>query len=143
MTSLADIAPQLTELKALRERLKESGRFAAKEYHDFRSLNHSNLEERGLVERNTRFYTVKEIPYCGHCQLGLVYHKEAQEPQQIFKKSTGPNFQHPDQEMILLLMENRMFGVLANYMKFFNYNNQPSQVTIQNPAIRMRPQDIK
>lgn len=74
---------------------------------------------------------------------GLVYHKEAQEPQQIFKKSTGPNFQHPDQEMILLLMENRMFGVLANYMKFFNYNNQPSQVTIQNPAIRMRPQDIK
>lgn len=78
MTSLADIAPQLTELKALRERLKESGRFAAKEYHDFRSLNHSNLEERGLVERNTRFYTVKEIPFCGHCQLGLVYHKEAQ-----------------------------------------------------------------
>jgi len=73
---------------------------------------------------------------------GLVYQKEAQEPQQIFKKSTGPNFQHPDQEMILLLMENRMFGVLANYMRYFN-NEESSKVTNLNPTIRMRPQDIK
>jgi DNA replication protein DnaC len=75
-TSLAEIAPQLEELKALQKRMKESGKLVKKEYLDFRSLNHSNLEEKGLVERNTRFFTVKEIPFCGHCNNGLDYHRE-------------------------------------------------------------------
>ena len=41
-TSLAEIAPQLEELKALQKRMKESGKLVKKEYLDFRSLNHSN-----------------------------------------------------------------------------------------------------
>jgi DNA replication protein DnaC len=76
MTSLADLTPHLNQLRAIQKRIKERGDLPSKQYHDFRSVNHTNLEEKGLIERNTRFYTVKPLPYCGHCQNGLDYHRD-------------------------------------------------------------------
>lgn len=71
MTSLSDFSEKLNQqLNQIKNRTRREDQ--VKTVHDFRALNDRNLEEYGLIERNTRFYTVKEIPFCNHysCSYG-------------------------------------------------------------------------
>jgi len=73
---------------------------------------------------------------------GLVFQKEVQEQTHKFSKPIGPTQHFAGQELIMFLMENRMCGILANYVNFIN-GGSTSKVIALNPAIRNRPQDIK